>query len=373
MKYMKKISLSLAVILMLGTGCGGANTEATAKSQETAVEEELSSEELSEEDILKILEELAGVNMLDDEVVLPDIGIEFTVPDELKMAENINLLPDYQVEIDNPIYAYLEYAYAPDENMPEIEDPESEVSIYELSAPAFTFFVVKEENLEEPIVVNSLKLYDTVKELLSDAGYHIYFMTDFNQDTSFFSEEAQAKYEEVVALSHQVLGTTIASIPDEAGVRARLEANRQGLVFSTETLDGEAIDSSIFEEYNLTMVQFWGSYTYPGINEFDNLEHMYFELTTQYPDVNFFQIIIDTPDAEVEELVKSLYEENDVNFKGVKADQTIAAWAMQNLEGVPTTIFVDGTGRVLSTQLEGTQDIDYYLDKVLEVLSELRL
>ncbi|MFI3174455.1 MAG: hypothetical protein R3Y53_04525 [Bacillota bacterium] len=366
MKYMKKISLSLALILMLGTaGCGTSSEDVAENSQEVT-------EEISEEDILKILEELSGVNMLEGEIALPEIGVTFTMPEEFILAENVNLLPEYEITIDNPIYAYLQYYYAPDENMTDIEEINlEETTMYQYAAPAFMFFVVKEENLEEPIVVNSMKLYDTVEELSIESGYHIYFMTDYNDTVLPFEEEAQAKYEEVVAITHKILDNVETSVPDEMGVRRQIEQSRQGLEFVTETLDGEPIDSSIFSEYTLTMINFWGSYVYPQIDELEDLEHMYYELSIRYPDVNFFQVIIDTPNEEVEELVLSLYEENDINFKGVKTDLSMVEWIERNLTGLPTTIFVDSTGYIYSTTIEGIQDTDYYMEAMVEILNEI--
>lgn len=50
----------------------------------------------------------------------------------------------------------------------------------------------------------------------------------------------------------------------------------------------------------------------------------------------------------------------------------MASWIIENVHGLPTTIFVDNTGRPLTTKIEGVQNVDYYMETTQTMLDELK-
>ncbi|MBQ3615120.1 MAG: hypothetical protein II993_03855, partial [Anaerotignum sp.] len=83
------------------------------------------------------------------------------------------------------------------------------------------------------------------------------------------------------------------------------------------------------------------------------------------------QVVIDTPTEAAEKKALDAYEEADVTFIGIMPDQHLAKWIMDNLNGLPTTIFVDQGGMPRDFKIEGMQDASYYMETTETMLSAL--
>ena len=51
-------------------------------------------------------------------------------------------------------------------------------------------------------------------------------------------------------------------------------------------------------------------------------------------------------------------------------DQTLANWAVENLKGVPTTVFVNSDGKIVGDNLEGAKSADTYFDELIKRAGE---
>ena len=144
------------------------------------------------------------------------------------------------------------------------------------------------------------------------------------------------------------------------------------LAFMSNTLTGESISTTVFYDYDMTVVNFWASYCLDdGINELETLQKFYKDLQKKHPNVNFVQVVIDTPTAEAEEKALKAYEDAGVTFMGIMPDQNLAKWIMDNLNGLPTTVFVDSKGMSRDFKIEGMQDAEYYMETTETMLSAL--
>ena len=140
----------------------------------------------------------------------------------------------------------------------------------------------------------------------------------------------------------------------------------------SETLTGEPVSTTVFYEYDMTVVNFWASYCLEdGINELDTLQAFYKDLQKEHPNVNFVQVIIDTPTDAAEELALDAYDKHGVTFTGIMPDENLAKWIVSNLEGLPTTIFVDSEGMPRDFKIEGMQDKDYYMETTESMLKAI--
>jgi hypothetical protein len=72
-----------------------------------------------------------------------------------------------------------------------------------------------------------------------------------------------------------------------------------------------------------------------------------------------------------EELVLDAYDKHGVTFTGIMPDENLAKWIMTNLEGLPTTIFVDSEGMPRDFKIEGMQDKDYYMETTESMLKAI--
>lgn len=305
------------------------------------------------------------------EIRLEQCGLSYTVPDAWVTTEGANLIPVSFVDTEGEIYAKVQYNFIPGENMAAMNDMDSEIPVEELMAPLAAFLVVREENMEAETVREELALYRSQEELPGQEGFHYYFLSGPVSGIGHFSDSAQETYR-VLEESLPALKESAQTFPpDEEAANAAAEENKRYLNFISTSLEGEAVTSAVFYEYDLTVVNFWASYCYPDINELDTLEAFYQELRKKHPNVNFMQVVIDTPDEAAEATAAKAYAEAGVTFGSILPDQNLANWIIGNLNGLPTTVFVDKTGKTLSMKVEGMQDAAYYMQVTESMLESV--
>lgn len=331
----KKLALLLAGLLLFGSAACGTN-----ETPEAPVEEEIQTE-----------------------IRLEECGLAYTIPDAWVETDNTNLFPITQLSAESAIYAKIQYNYAPDEALDDLNDINSTVPVEDLMTPIAEFLVVRTQHLAAESVQKEMALFSTVEELPAQENFHFYFLSNYADGTDHFSDEAQETFETLEEALPELKDSIETFQPDEEAVRAQAEEDSKYLNFMTNTLEGDAIASTIFHEYDLTMVNFWATYCdADGINELDTLQAFYTELQKKHPNVNFIQVVIDTPDPNAEAAAIKAYEKAGVTFTGIMPDQNLANWIMANLNGLPTTIFVDGTGKPSTLKIEGLQDAAYYME-----------
>lgn len=330
----KKLALLLAMMMLFSVGCG--KKEVPEEQPQAEVQTEFEFKEC---------------------------GLAYTIPDEWVEMENSNLIPAPTVSPNSEIYAKICYNYTPDENMEELNNTESEIPVEELMTPIVEFLVVKEENLEAAAVKKELARFSSVEELPAQENFHFYFLTDYATGIDHFSDEAKATFEELEKYLPNLKDSVKTFLPDEQAVQQAVENSGKYLSFMTNTLEGEPITSAVFHDYDMTVVNFWASYCYTdNIVELDELQKFYKDLQKKHPNVNFVQVVIDTPGEDAEKLALDAYDEYGVTFTGIMPDQHLAKWIMDNLNGLPTTIFVDQEGFPRDLKVEGMQDADYYME-----------
>lgn len=299
-------------------------------------------------------------------------GLAYSLPKVWLERENVNLIPISFVDTTAEIYAKVGYEYTPDENMDELNDIESKIPVDELMIPIFTLLVVRSENVDAQAVKDEIALYKSCEELPKQEGFNFYYLTDYIGSTPKFSEISLKTFETLKSELPSLRKTVETFVPDESSVQAQLDQDKEYLNFISTTLAGDPVTSTMFYDYDLTVVNFWASYCYPKINELDTLQAFYEQLKQKYKNVNFVQVVIDTPGAEAETKVEKAYEEAGVTFTTIMPDKNMASWIIENVKGLPTTIFVDNTGRPLTTKIEGVQNVDYYMETTQTMLDNLK-
>lgn len=306
---------------------------------------------------------------IQNEIRLDACGLAYTIPEYWTNTENINLFPTSYAQPQESIYALVRYDYAPDENMEELDNPNSEIPVEELMAPLLEILVVRDGQETADSVEAEFAKYQSKQELPSQEGFRYYYLTNPVHGPEYLSEHALETYTELTEDLPLFYKSIETFAPDEESVKQQAIEKSSIFSFSSSDLNGDAIDSSIFADYDLTVVNFFASYSYPDINELSELQAFYEKLQAEHPNVNFMQVVIDTPEQSAEQKMKDAYKENGVTFRGVMPDVPMAAWIMENLNGLPTTIFVDKKGHVLDTKIEQKQTAEYYMEQTEAVLS----
>ena len=338
----KKLTLLLAMVMLFGAAACGKEEAEEQPQQEIQTEFELA-----------------------------ECGLSYTIPDAWVETENTNLIPISFVNANGEIYAKIQYNYAPDENMADLDDTNSTVPVEELMTPIVEMLVVKAENLETEVVKNEMALFDSVEKIGMKGDFYFYYMTEYATGIDHFSDDAQETFRELEEYLPELRDSIEISMPDEQAVLDAAEENGKYLNFISNTLEGDPITTAVFYDYDMTVVNFWASYCEEeGINELDQLQDFYEDLQKKYPNVNFVQVVIDTPGEKAEDVVADAYKKAGVTFTGIMPDQNLATWITNNLNGLPTTIFVDSQGKPADLKIEGMQDASYYMETTETMLAK---
>lgn len=136
--------------------------------------------------------------------------------------------------------------------------------------------------------------------------------------------------------------------------------------FQTIDLEGNEVDESIFAGADITVINFWGTFCPPCIEEMPELA----EWDGQLPDnVQIIGVIIDaaSEDSEEFEAAKQLVADSGVGYTNIIAGDGFPMEVLDQLAGVPTTIFVDAEGNCIAPDVFGA-DVAAYKQTVEDLL-----
>lgn len=346
--FMKKLLFPFSIALLLGMTIpfSGCNTEKTQQHS-------ISQQELS-----------------DRTVQLDKCGLQYEAPQQWIDYEQTNMLPITNTTTEGDIYAQIQYNYVTDKEMEALSTLSNETSVQQLLHPFGEILVFKQNKLESEAVQKEFALYQKQEKVASQKDYVYYMLSEYTGDISSLQGQDLQAYQ-TLSESMQTLKQTITVYPfDETIVAEAIDQIRRTISFVSTTLEGEPIDSSIFANADITVVNFWASYCYPNINETATLQQLKTELEQKYNNVQLIQVVIDTPQKEAEQIAKQAKQEANADFTSIMTDETLANWIVQNLEGLPTTILVNNQAQVIGEHIQGIQSVENYMNIIESALAQ---
>ena len=136
--------------------------------------------------------------------------------------------------------------------------------------------------------------------------------------------------------------------------------------FSTTDMDGNKVTNDTFADYDLTVVNFWATYCNPCIDELPELA----EWKKELPDnVNLIGLLVDVDEkgSDQYKLAEKIIKEAGADYQHLIATEEFDDM-ISNLVGVPTTFFVDSTGKIIGEPFAGA-DVDAYKQTVEDYLN----
>lgn len=136
--------------------------------------------------------------------------------------------------------------------------------------------------------------------------------------------------------------------------------------FSTTDMDGNKVTNNIFADYDLTVVNFWATYCNPCIDELPELA----EWKKELPDnVNLIGLLVDVDEkgSDQYKLAEKIIKETGADYQHLIATEEFDDM-ISNLVGVPTTFFVDSTGKIIGEPFAGA-DVNAYKQTVEDYLN----
>ena len=136
--------------------------------------------------------------------------------------------------------------------------------------------------------------------------------------------------------------------------------------FSTTDMDGNKVTNNIFADYDLTVVNFWATYCNPCIDELPE----WAEWKKELPDnVNLIGLLVDVDEkgSDQYKLAEKIIKETGADYQHLLATEEFDDM-ISDLVGVPTTFFVDSTGKIIGEPFAGA-DVDAYKQTVEDYLN----
>ena len=146
--------------------------------------------------------------------------------------------------------------------------------------------------------------------------------------------------------------------------------------FTAQDLDGNEVDESLFADYDLTMINLWGTFCGPCLQEMPDLG----EIADEYKDKGF-QIVGICTDAvgndgtslpDVVSEAKEIAEETGADYLHILPTGEIFTDLLPRVSGVPTTIFVDREGKQVGLADMGAKSKDGWLKVIDEKLAQVQ-
>lgn len=142
-------------------------------------------------------------------------------------------------------------------------------------------------------------------------------------------------------------------------------------------LDGNPVTGDIFAEAKLTMVNVWGTFCGPCIEEMPDLA----KLHEDYADRGFqiFGIISDVTSRDGEKVdsknvdkAREIIATAGVGYKNAVLTENVYNLCVKDVIGVPTSYFVDSDGNQVGKAYIGARDYDEWAEIIESLLEEVQ-
>ena len=140
--------------------------------------------------------------------------------------------------------------------------------------------------------------------------------------------------------------------------------------FEATTIEGEPMNSDIFAQSKLTMINVWATYCNPCLMEMPDLG----DIAEEYDKANFQLIgivsdVVDTASKRDIDNVKELVIQTEANYPHLLLNQSLYENLVGGVSSVPTTFFVNQKGELL-TYVVGANDEDTWERIINELLAQ---
>lgn len=134
--------------------------------------------------------------------------------------------------------------------------------------------------------------------------------------------------------------------------------------FSLKDVDGNDIDNSVFKDNKLTLINLWGTFCSPCIEEMPDLQKIQDEYKGK---VKVIGIVDETETADQ---VKEVLKQKNITYTNIIANSDLGKQLVRKFDYVPVTLLVDSEGKVLETFLPGGGNYEMFKSLIDEQLNE---
>ncbi|MEG6522550.1 TlpA family protein disulfide reductase [Desulfotomaculum sp. 1211_IL3151] len=313
-------------------------------------------------------------------------GIEFNLPDKWKESQGKNIEIYRSVPEEN-ITGQIDIRFISDEtnakginldkelkkqleakNELEIQKAKDNlIDLYREFKEVCTIVTLDKSRPEGEIQKDLFAKYENKDLLDKEGNFEFYLLFNNKPNTRGLTEKSKQAYEEV----HGEIKAFKGLINTFRPVSKEEELSKYKKVeFRTKTLDNKEINSSIFKDSKLTMINVWATFCNPCIEELPDLQRLYEEVKGDK--INVIGIVSDTPDSDNEELARKILSKAGVKYTNIIPDEQIVNSLLNNIVAVPTTLFVDSEGNIIGDLEIGSMDKEGYKKELQERLENMK-
>lgn len=139
--------------------------------------------------------------------------------------------------------------------------------------------------------------------------------------------------------------------------------------FSSETAFGDKMDSSVFADYDLTMINIWGTFCHPCISEMPDIQKLYEEMEPQGVNVIGF---VANGEPERVERAQNILTELKITYPNLVFSDELSGAISAQIMGYPTTVFVDSEGKIVGEPVLGSQTYEMYMEHIQDRLKSIK-
>lgn len=187
--------------------------------------------------------------------------------------------------------------------------------------------------------------------LLGENDGYAYIAIDAAALNTYSSEDVKAKAMDAAVRAKELLDNIafqeitfapgeIASVPDAFPT------------FSTQDLYGNAVTNDIFSGKDLTVVNVWGTFCNPCIEEMPDLAEWSAAMPENVQLIGLVSDLYTADDAQTLELAQAICEATGASYPSLIAGEDFMG-LLSGVVGVPTTFFVDGSGAIVGDPIVG--------------------
>ena len=298
-----------------------------------------------------------------------ELGLTYTTPDAWREFETTNLYPS-AFSMDD-IFTVIDYSYITEEDYARYMNREAD-NIEQFLSSICKIVVLESKNTDSKSAATLFSLYKDVVKAAENEGYEYYVLYNHLNNNIVLPEKDQANYEKMVEAVPELIESVSVFDFDDTLLAANTEEAGKMITFISKTLEGKDINSSVFADYDLTLLNFWGTNAYPKIDEHAVLQVVYEWIEEEGLNVNIIMAVTDTPSAENEAVALQAKSAAGADFTSIMLDDTLAKWVINNLEGIPTTVFVNNEAIIVTDKTEGVKTADEYKELITEALKMVK-
>ena len=146
--------------------------------------------------------------------------------------------------------------------------------------------------------------------------------------------------------------------------------------FTAQDLEGNEVTQEIFSGHDLTMINIWGTFCGPCLEEMPDLG----EIAEEYEGTGFQIVGICSDAVDLDgEILDDIVQEARMDIEDTGAEYLhilptgeIFTDLMPRVTAVPTTIFVDKDGKQVGLAIMGAKDKAGWIETIEEKLAEVR-